>query len=158
MKRRTPAGIWVLRGITVTVAVVVILVAGTVAYSAYEDYTAVRSELTAGPQQAVGRAIIQGSSETVSINITVPNRGLYTLNVTVSCDYPTSNVVCQPSQVSVPAGQEGVLRFKMTVADVMQFEDSGSTKINGTVAVRMEPFVSLLIGTDFGEFVSTGGG
>jgi hypothetical protein len=158
MKRRTPAGIWVLRAITATVAVVVILVAGTVAYSAYEDYTAVRAEFTAGTQQAVGRATIQGSSETVSINITIPNRGLYTLSVTVTCDYPTSNVVCQPSQVSVPAGQEGVLRFKMTVADVMQFEDSGSTRINGTVAVGMEPFVSLLIGTDFGGFVSTGGG
>lgn len=156
MKTKTPAGIWALRAVSVTVALVVILVIGTVAYSAYEDYTAVRSELAGGSQQALGRAVLQGPSETVSINITVPNRGLYTLNVTVTCEYPGSNVVCDPSEVSVPAGQQGVLRFRMTVADVSQFENSGNTRINGTVDISLEPFVSLSIGTDFGSFVSPG--
>lgn len=158
VKQKTPRGIWVLRGITVAIVLLLILVVGTVAYSAYEDYTAVRAELAGGSQQAVGEAVLRGLTETVSINITVPNGGLYSLNVTLTCDYPTSNVVCQRTSVNVTPGGEGVLRFKMTVDNVTQFESSGDQVINGTVAISMAPFVGLTVGTDFGGFVKSGGG
>ena len=158
VKRKTPRGIWVLRGITVAIILVVLLVVGTVAYSAYEDYSAIRAELAGGSQQASGAAVIRGSTETVSLNITVPNSGLYPLNVTLTCDYPTANVVCQRTSVNVPPGQEGVLRFKMTVSNVSQFESSADRVINGTVAISMTPFVGLTVGTDFGGFVKSGGG
>ncbi len=158
MKRRTPKGIWALRAVTITIALIVILVIGTVAYSAYEDVTAVRSELAGGSHQAVGSRVLQGSAETVSINITVPNRGLYTLSLTVTCRYPTSNVVCQPANVSIPPGQEGVLRFKMVVADINQFNAAADRTVNGTVTADMPPFVTLSVKTDFGSFVSGGGG
>jgi len=151
-------GIWALRGVTVAIALVVLLVIGTVAYSAYEDYTAVRSEFAGGSQQAVGEAVLNGPAETVSINITVPNNGLYPLNVTLSCDYPTSNVVCQGTSVDVAPGGQGVLRFRMTVSDLSEFEGSGNQVINGTVAISMAPFVSLTVGTNFGGFVKPGGG
>jgi uncharacterized protein (UPF0333 family) len=157
LKRKTPKGIWALRAVTISLAVVVIIVVGTVVYSGYEDYTALRAELAGGTQQAVGRAVLQGSTETVSINITVFNRGLYPLDVSLTCYYPTSNVLCQPADVNVPAGEQGVLSFRMTVFDLPQFESSGDHVINGTVAVTMAPFVSLTIGTDFGGFVSSGG-
>ena len=150
-------GIWALRGITVAVALIVLLVIGTVAYSAYEDYTAVKAELAGGSQQAVGAAVLRGAAETVSINITVPNHGLYPLNVTLNCDYPTTNVVCQRTSVDVSPGGEGVLRFRMIVSNVSQFEASGNQVINGTVAISMAPFVGLTVGTDFGGFVKTGG-
>ena len=158
VKRKTPMGIWALRGVTVAIALVVLLVIGSVVYSAYEDYTAVKAELAGGSQQAVGAAVLRGSTETVSINITVPNRGLYPLNVTLACDYPTTNVVCQRTSVNVAPGAEGVLRFRMTVFDLSQFENSGDNVINGTVAISMTPFVGLTVGTDFGGFVKTGGG
>ena len=157
VKRKTPLGIWALRGVTVAVAVVVLLVVGTVAYSAYEDYTAVKAELAGGSQQAIGAAVLRGPMESVSINITVPNNGLYPLNVTLSCDYPTPNVVCQGTSVDVSPGDQGVLRFRMTVLDVSEFEGSGDTMINGTVSISMAPFVGLTVGTDFGGFVKTGG-
>jgi len=150
-------GIWALRGVTVAVALVVLLVIGTVAYSAYEDYNAVKAELVGGSKQAVGAAVLRGSMEMVSINITVPNDGLYPLNVTLTCNYPTSNVVCQRTSVDVSPGGEGVLRFLMTVSNVSQFENSGNRMINGTVAISMTPFVGLTVGTDFGGFVKTGG-
>ena len=150
-------GIWALRGVTVAVALIVLLVIGTVAYSAYEDYSAVRAELAGGSRQAVGAAVLRGSMETVSINITVPNDGLYPLNVTLTCNYPTPNVVCQRTSVNVSPGGEGVLRFRMTVSDVSLFENSGNRVINGTVAISMVPFVGLTVGTDFGGFVKTGG-
>jgi hypothetical protein len=150
-------GIWALRGVTVAIALVVLLVVGTVAYSAYEDYSAVKAELAGGSQQAVGAAVLRGSTETVSINITVPNRGIYPLNVTLSCDYPTSNVVCQRTSVDVSPGAEGVLRFRMIVSDLSLFENSGNRVVNGTVAISMTPFVGLTVGTDFGGFVKSGG-
>jgi len=157
VKRKTPTGIWVLRGVTVAVTLVVLLVVGTVVYSAYEDYSAVRAELAGGSQQAVGLAELRGSSETVSMNITVPNRGVYPLNVTLACSYPTPNVVCQRTSVDVSPGGEGVLRFRMTVANLSQFESSGNRAINGTVAISMTPFVGLTVWTDFGGFVKQGG-
>lgn len=157
VKRKTPIGIWALRGVTVAVFLVVMLVVGTVAYSAYEDYSAVKAELAGGSKQAAGVAVLRGPSETVSINITVPNNGLYPLNVTLACDYPTSNVVCQRTSVNVPPGGEGVLRFRMTVSNFSQFEDSGNQVINGTVSISMSPFVGLTVGTDFGGFVKSGG-
>jgi len=150
-------GIWALRGVTVAIALIVLFVVGTVAYSAYEDYSAVKAELAGGSQQAVGAAVLRGTTETVSINITVPNKGLYPLNVTLTCDYPTTNVVCQRTSVDVTPGGQGVLRFRMTVTDVSQFESSGNQVINGTVAISMTPFVGLTVGTNFGGFVKTGG-
>ncbi|MDG6916164.1 MAG: hypothetical protein JRM85_01040 [Nitrososphaerota archaeon] len=155
MKTRTPRGAWALRGVSAVVALMVILVVGTVAYSAYQDYTAVKAELGAG--EAVGSAALQGSAEVVSINITVPNRGIYTLNVTVSCA-PTPGVACQPAQVSVPPGGEGVLHFRMTVADVSQFLATPGQRIDGTVAIRLVPFAALTIGVDLGAFVKAPGG
>ncbi len=156
-KRKTPKGVWALRAVTATIAIVVLIVIGTIAYSAYEDYDAIRSELAGGSRPAVAQAVIQGSSEIVSINVTFANKGLYTLNVNLSCTYPTSNVVCQPSSVAVPPGQTGTLRFRMTVVDVAQFANSSDHKINGTVGIEMQPFVTLNVETDFGGFVSTGG-
>ena len=157
-RRKTPKGIWALRGVTVAITLILLIAVGTVAYSAYEDYSAVRAELAGGSQQAIGAAVLRGSEETVSINITVPNKGLYSLNVTLACDYPTSNVVCQRTSVNVAPGEEGVLRFRMTVSDVSQFETSDNHVINGTVSISMAPFVALDVGTDFGGFVKSGGG
>ena len=147
-----------MRAVTVAVALVVIIVVASVGYSAYEDYTAVRAELSGGSQQAVGRAVLQGQTETVSINITVPNSGLYSLNVTMTCSYPNSNVVCQRTTVNVPPGQQEVLHFRLVVANLAQFTSLTDHRINGTVDISMPPFVSLSIGTDFSGFVSTGGG
>jgi len=157
MKRKTPRGIWAIRAVSVAFALVLVIVIGSVGYSAYEDYTAVRAELSGGSQQAVGSAVIQGQGETVSLNITVPNRGLYTLNVTVVCGPQTEAITCQPSQVVVPPGEQGVLRFRMTVADLSQFEAAPDHRINGTVIISMDPFASVSIGTNFGGFVSSGG-
>ncbi len=157
VKRKTPAGTWALRAVTVTIALIVLLVVGTVAYSAYEDYSTIRSELAGGPNQAAARGVLNGKTETVSINITVRNRGLYTLNVTLACSYPTSNVVCTSAHVSVPTGGQDVLRFVMTVADVQQFANSPDHTINGTVDIQMPPFAGVTVHTDFGGFVQTGG-
>ena len=132
------------------------MVLGSVVYSAYEDYSAVRPYLS-GAQGPIGSAVVQGNSEVVSLNITLPNRGVYALNVTVSCVSPGSNVVCHPASVSVPPGGQGVLRFSLSVVDLQAFA-SGNHTLNGTVSISLEPFVSLSVGANFGGLVNTGGG
>jgi hypothetical protein len=156
MKQKTPTGLKVIAGISIAISLIVVLVLGTVAYSAYEDYNAVKTELTGPSPQATGKAVMQGSSEVVSINITVPNRGLYTLNVSVTCT-PQANVVCSPTEVSVPAGNQGILRFRMTVVDLAKFVSSNNHRINGTLAIKMVPLASLDVGVDLGSFVQNGG-
>jgi hypothetical protein len=89
----------------------------------------------------------------VSIDFTIPNQGLYTLNVTLTCDNSNPNVVCQTGHVSVQPGQEQVLQFKLTVANVQEYYSSSDHRINGTLTMAMGPFVSLTIGTDLSSLV-----
>jgi hypothetical protein len=157
-KRKTPRGVWALRGVTIAIALVVILAVGTVVYSAYEDYSAVRPELSGGSSQPVGGITQNGNTATVSLTFTIPNAGLYTLNVTLTCDNSNPNVVCQAGHVSVPPGGQQVLRFNMTITNVQQYIDSGDRRINGTLAMALEPFVSISIGTDLSGLVNIEGG
>jgi len=157
MKRTTPGGIWALRAVTATITIIVLVVVGTIAYSTYQDYSVIRSELPGTPNQPTGRIIQQGNTATVYINITIPNRGLYTLNVTVTCDRSNPNVVCAKAQVSVPAGGEQVLRVKMTVLNLQQYLASSNRRINGTVTAALEPFVSMTVVTDLSGLVKIGG-
>jgi hypothetical protein len=156
LKRRTPRGIWALRAVTVTIFAVVLLILGSVVYSAYEDYSALRTELAPGGGGSAGQVSMQGSSEAVSINITIPNRGLFPLHVEVSCDPGDANVVCQSANVNILPGQDGVLKFRMTVVDLAKFASS-DRRINGTVAISLDPFASLSAGVNLGGFVNVGG-
>jgi hypothetical protein len=143
--------------VTIAIALVVVIIVGAVIYSAYEDYSAVRGEFSGGSNQPVGRVVQSGNTATVTINFTIPSSGLYTLNVTLTCDNSNPNVVCTTAHVSVPPGQQQVLRFKMTVVNVQQYIASSDRRINGTVSMALEPFVSLTIGTDLSGLVNLGG-
>ncbi|MDG7011257.1 MAG: hypothetical protein JRN57_03960 [Nitrososphaerota archaeon] len=160
MKPRTPRGIWALRVVTVTVALAVVVVAATVAYSAYEDYSGFRSGLSAGNKMVVGNAVYDQATgaETISFNVTVPNRGLYPLNVSISCSSASPSVQCRNATSDILPGQQGVLHFSMTVADVQQFLGSADRQINGTVAMTLAPFASLSVGVNFTSFVRLPGG
>lgn len=96
-----------------------LLVVASVVYSAYVVYRGVTGELGGmGTQHATVMTLMQGGSEIVALNVTVPNKGLYTLQVSVSCPQGTSsNIVCDPGSVTVPAGQQRVLHFQMTITD-----------------------------------------
>lgn len=156
-KRKTPRGIWALRGGTIVILLIVVIVVGTVLYSAYEDYTAVSPEFKPGSSQIQAVETPYGSGgATVSLSVTVPNGGLYTLNVTLTCDSSNPNVVCQAGHVSVPPGGRQVLHFDMTIANLQQYA-AGDRRINGTVAMGLEPFVSITIGTDLSGLVNVQG-
>ncbi len=157
MKPRTPTGSKVLRTVSITISLISFLVLGTVVYSAYTDYKAVQTEFggTSG-QRPTLKITMRGVAEVFSLNVTVPNKGVYALTVSLSCDIPSPNIICAPATVTVPAGQEKVLRFQMTINDYSQYLASGNKRINGTVGIEMLPFVTLSIGTDLGSLASQG--
>lgn len=157
MRRRTPRGIWALRAVTITTAIIVILLVGTVTFSAYQDFSTIRSELSSGPNQVKGSVVTNGNMAVASLNITVPNSGLYTLDVTLTCDNSNPNVVCNAAHVSVPAGQQGVLRFKMTILNIQQYQSSSNHRVNGTVSAALRPFASITVVTDLSGLVNLKG-
>lgn len=135
-----------------------VLVVATVGFSAYQDYEAVRPEFQQGSSQVQAQAAPYGTSgATVSLNITIPNKGLYTLNVTLTCDHSNPEVVCTTASVSVPPGQQQVLRFVMKVLSVQAYQASNDHRINGTVIMALEPFASVTINTDLSGLVPGGG-
>ena len=154
--RKTPRGVWALRGVTIAIVLIVILVVGTVVYSAYEDYSAVKPELTGASGSPVG-GTQNGNTAVVTLNFTIPNGGLYTLNVTLTCDSSNPNVVCQAGHVSVSPGGQQVLRVRMVITNIQQYVAAGDSRINGTLVMALEPFVSISIGTDLSGLVNIQG-
>ena len=59
--------------------------------------------------------------------------------------------------MSVPPGGEGVLHFRMTVANLSQFLAVPGQRVDGTVAIGLVPFAGLTIGVDLGSFVKAPG-
>jgi hypothetical protein len=155
LKRKTPRGVWALRGVTAAITLIVLVVVATVGYSAYEDYSGIRSGAASGSSLIAGSAVYDEATggEIISFNVTVPNRGLYSVNVTIDCSSSNSAVACQRASALVPPGQSQLLRFVMTVSDVKQFLSSPDRQINGTVDLGLEPFASLSVGVNFTSFV-----
>ncbi|HZW85146.1 MAG TPA: hypothetical protein VFE91_04510 [Nitrososphaerales archaeon] len=159
MKHKKPGGIRALQAVSITLSVVVLLVIGTIGYSGYMDYRGVVSELSSGNNSLVsGKITNQGSAGVLSLNITIPNGGVYTLDVSVSCDARAINVTCDQASVNVPAGKQEVLRFRMVIGNLAAYEASANKKINGTVAIQLEPFVSVSVGVDLGSLIRQGTG
>ena len=114
-------------------------------------------EFTPGSSQIQATKTPYGSSgATILLVFKLPNCVIYTLNVTLTCDSSNPNVVCQTGHVSVPPGGEQVMHFQMTIANLQQYA-AGDRRINGTVALALEPFVSITIGTDLSQLVNIQG-
>jgi len=157
-KPRKPKGLMALRVASIGISIAVILVLASIGYSVYVDYQGVASELHSAPSNLASGTVTQvGSSGVVSLNITIPNKGLYTLDVSIACGGVDSNVVCQQASVSVPPGQSDMLRFKMTIVNYTQFLNSDS-KVGGNVSIRLEPMASLSIGVNLGSLIRQGSG
>lgn len=137
------------------ITVVVLLVIATIAYSAYQDYTAVRSELGGGGSgiTAAGAFSQTTGSESISFSVTVPNRGMYAIDVSVSCTSASPDVICQTASLEVLPGQTQKLNFTMTVNNVVQFVNSGGSPINGTVTLGLKPFASISVRANFTSLV-----
>jgi len=159
LKRRTSRAMWVIRAVTVTITVLVVLVIVTFSYSGYVDYKSVTADLS-GPTRPAAVAKVQGQAEAVSLNVTIPNPGLYALKVSVSCSQPTASwgLSCSQAIVAVPAREKRVLQFSMTVSDLTAFESSLNQHISGTLGISLMPFAALTFGIDLGSLAQVGNG
>jgi hypothetical protein len=143
LKPNTPRGAKVLRGISIAVMLIVILVVVSVVYSAYSEYNVAMNEFRGG-QGVTSTTTRQGFSEIATVNITVPNKGLFPLNVTVACPpaQQGANAYCESGTVTVPPGLQHVLTFRVVVNDFNAFL-GGTREINATVSINMQPFASV---------------
>ena len=147
-----------LRIVSIALTIMVVLVIGSIGYSAYMDYQGVADELHTAPNSlASGTVTTEGQSGVVSINITIPNKGMYTLDVSVSCSSSDPNVVCQQASVSIPPGQSDTLRFRMTLVNYTEFLQS-DMNVRGNVTIQLEPMASLSVGVNLGSLIRQGSG
>ena len=147
-----------LTGISLAVAIIVLLVVGTVGYSLYSDYNGIVGNLHQGGQGIQAGQTTVGSAERVTLNVTIPNKGMYTLSVAVACDPGQKfEIVCDPGSVSIAPGQQQVLRFAMTIGQFAQYQDSSDRRINGTLTVGLAPFLSFTVHVDLASLAGQGG-
>ena len=129
------------------------------AYSVYADYNGAIGVV--GQQSATPgisyRTVSQGTSITVYLNITIPNKGLYVLWVGLSCDSSGgSGVTCMNANVTVPPGSERTLHFEMTVSNPPT-QGSFPTGVEGSLSLSLVPFASINIVLDLGSLIQHGG-
>jgi hypothetical protein len=157
LKVRTPRGVKALRGVSIAVSLAVVLVVVSVVYSAYMEYNVALNEFRGG-QGVTSTTSTQGFSEVATVNVTIPNRGLFSLNVTVSCPAAQqgSNAYCESGSVTVPPGLQQVLTFHIVVNDVNAFL-GGTREINATVSINMQPFASVSFVVNLANYVRPGG-
>jgi hypothetical protein len=157
MKVKTPRGLKIIRTVTIVITLVVLAVVGSVIYSAYQGYNVALNEFKGG-QGITSTTSQQGLAQVATVNVTIPNKGLYDLNVTISCPSPQqgSNAYCQSGTMVVPPGQQGVLTFHVVVQDLSAFL-GGNREINATVSIALVPYASLSFVVNLGNYLKQGG-
>jgi hypothetical protein len=157
LKREPSTAARSLRAASLVITVVSLVAFSTIAYSFYEDVTGVVGALGSGSQtpSITSSTVVQGTSATIYVNATIPNRGLYPLAVGLTC-LPSNGsvtVTCADATVTVPPGQEQTLHFAMNLQNL---NPSGPNNISvaANVTLAIEPFVTFVIST---RFVSGGG-
>lgn len=160
MKREPSTVAPSLRAVSLAVTLVSIVAFSTMAYSAYADYSGVLGVLgqSSGSPAIATRTVVQGTSATVYLNVTIPNDGLYPLGVGLSCISPggSNQVSCSSASVTVPPGGQETLRFAMTVQNVNASSSSG-IQAKGNLSLSLVPFASLNIVVDLGSLAAQGG-
>ena len=144
-------------------ALVIILVSlvtlSTVGYSAYADVSNVVNTIGGSQTSTItAKTVIQGSAATVYLNVTLANKGLYPIVLSLACLPPSgSGITCTSPSIMVLPGQSQTLHFVMTVENYPQFV-AGGKHIDGQVVVTLEPFASITVAVDLGTLVAQGGG
>ena len=147
-----------LRATGLAITLVSLATFSTVVYSAYSDAQAVFAALHAGSAVSASESV-QGSTALIHLNVSIQNKGLYPITLAMSCSPGReSGITCNSPNVTVSPGRDQTLRFLITVANYTRFQgNSGGLHLNGTVAVALVPFASIVSKVDFGSFLSQGG-
>jgi hypothetical protein len=148
-----------LRAVSLAITLVSIVTFATVIYSAYAGYTTVLDISRSGTSAVSATTVVQGSSETLFLNATVPNKGLLPIQVNLSCAPSHTDVSCPSASLTVGPGQTRTLHFNMTVTNFAQYlSNPGGLHVNGTLTFELVPFAGLSVSVDLATLVHQGGG
>ncbi len=146
-----------LRAVSLAITLVSLVAFSSIAYSAYADYNATVGALKPGSQgSAIAvRTVTAGDTVTLYVNVTVPNRGLYTIGVGLSCvPGGALKVACSNAEVSIPPGATQVLQFMAVASNVSSPQQLAPLK--GNLSLSLSSFASLSIVVDLGSMVAGG--
>jgi hypothetical protein len=132
-----------LRAVSLVILLVSVVAFSTIVYSAYVDYNGVVGAVgTSQATPAVSvKTVVEGTTTSVYLNITLPNDGLYDIRIGLSCLTNTSSdVTCSDASVVIPPGEEQTLRFTMTAENQQGVLPSG---VKGNLSLSLVPFASL---------------
>lgn len=152
------------RAVALVVTLVTIVTFSTVAYSAYQDVRGVigaAAGTTRGPLGAV-QTTVNGNQETLAVNFTMPNNGLYPLRLTIDCAPPSgSPMACKGVDVTIQPGQAQKVTLLVTVSDLAQLQNLLSRgavpHLQANMSASLEPFATLGVSFDLGSMLAGGG-
>jgi hypothetical protein len=148
-----------LRAATLVITLMVVVSFATIGYTVYADVSNVVSTVeSGGPTPLVAsKIVVQGSTTVDYLNVTLANKGLYPIVLSLSCLSPVeSGITCTSPSITVLPGQSQTLQFRMTVENYSQVA-AGGLHVNGQVVVALEPFASIAVTVDLGNLTALGG-
>ncbi len=147
-----------MRAVSLAITLVSIVTFATVAYSAYSDYSGVIDISRAGTAAVTSKTVVQGTSATVYLNATIPNKGLLPIQVSIACSQNQSGITCLTANMTIGPGQVETVHFQMTIANFASLQSNpGGFHVNGTLKVELVPFASISASIDIGTLVHQGG-
>jgi len=152
-----------LRGVSLAITLLSLIIFSTLAYSAYEDTQGILkiSANASATPAIVAVTSYNGTTATVKMNITLNNEGLYPLQFSVACVQTPGgfNATCSLPQATIQPGQSMTVSFTMTVDGVSQQSGVEGRPVEADFDVALQPFASLQISANLGGLVAgTGGG
>ena len=159
MKREPSILAGSLRAVALVITLVVLVSFVTIGYTVYADVSNVVNAVGGGAPTSLiaAKAVAQGSATVFYLNVTLANKGLYPVGLSLSCLPPEeSGITCTSPSITVPPGQSQTLQFTMTVQNYSQIA-AGGLHVEGQMVVSLEPFVSIAVAVDLGNLTMRGG-
>ena len=147
------------RALALVIMLVSLVAFSTVAYTAYADVSNVLDTVGNNTHTAAisSRTVVEGSGATVYLNVTLSNKGLYPIELSMAClPASGSGIACTSPSVTILPGQSQTLHLVMTIASYSQVL-GGGLHVNGRVEAILEPFASINMTFDLGGLVAVGG-
>ena len=132
----------------------------TVGYTVYADVSDTLNAVKGGTSTSAiaAKTVVQGSAAVIYLNVTLANKGLYPIVLSLTCLSPEeSGITCTSPSITVLPGQSQTLHFMMTVKNYIQ-SATGGLHVDGQVKVTLEPFASIAVAVDLGSLIAHGGG
>ena len=141
------------------ITLVVLVSFATVGYTVYADVSNVVNTIggSAATSLVTTTTVVQGSATVFYLNVTLANKGLYPVALSMSCLPPIeSGITCNSPSITISPGQSQTLQFTMRVQNYSQIA-AGGLHVDGQLVVALEPFASIAVAVNIGNLTARGG-